>query len=115
MKLSFTGEDDSAHPQWVVIDLGERRNINAVRIVWADPYARVYDVQYWVGGGDAMTEPSSGSWKLFPSGAVTNGKGGTMTRQTGASSMIAVLGSRGGVGTTTLSVNLGATLAADPA
>jgi len=82
---AFTGEDDSAHPQWVVIDLGERRNINAVRIVWADPYARVYDVQYWVGGGDAMTEPSSGSWKLFPSGAVTNGKGGTMTRRLSSS------------------------------
>jgi pilus assembly protein CpaE len=32
----------------------------------------------------------------------------------GSSSLIAVLGSRGGVGTTTLSVNLAATLAADP-
>ncbi|MBM3980727.1 MAG: response regulator [Planctomycetes bacterium] len=41
--------------------------------------------------------------------------GNTSARQTGASSMIAVLGSRGGVGTTTLAVNLGATLAADPA
>lgn len=40
--------------------------------------------------------------------------GNTSVRQTGASSMIAVLGSRGGVGTTTLAVNLGATLAADP-
>jgi pilus assembly protein CpaE len=37
----------------------------------------------------------------------------TMLRQTGASQMIAVLGSRGGVGTTTLAVNLGASLAAD--
>lgn len=37
-----------------------------------------------------------------------------MLRQTGASQMIAVLGSRGGVGTTTLAVNLGSTLAADP-
>jgi pilus assembly protein CpaE len=36
------------------------------------------------------------------------------TRQAAASSVIAVLGSRGGVGTTTLSVNLAATLAADP-
>jgi pilus assembly protein CpaE len=41
--------------------------------------------------------------------------GSTSARQTGASSMVAVLGSRGGVGTTTLAVNLGATLAADPA
>lgn len=39
---------------------------------------------------------------------------GTVTRQTGMSSIVAVLGSRGGVGTTTLAVNLAATLAADP-
>src|SRR3954470_16720185 len=39
---------------------------------------------------------------------------GSMIGQTGASSIIAVLGSRGGVGTTSISVNLGATLAADP-
>lgn len=36
-------------------------------------------------------------------------------RAVNASSVIAVLGSRGGCGTTTLAVNLGATLAADPA
>jgi pilus assembly protein CpaE len=40
--------------------------------------------------------------------------GSSSARTTGASSMIAVLGSRGGVGTTTLAVNLAATLAADP-
>src|SRR5262245_8831408 len=46
---------------------------------------------------------------------VQNGSGSAMlTRNTGTSSMIAVLGSRGGVGTTTLAVNLAATLAADP-
>jgi len=40
---------------------------------------------------------------------------GSSSRQSGASSIIAVLGSRGGVGTTTLAVNLAATLASDPA
>lgn len=39
---------------------------------------------------------------------------GPMTGATGSSSVLAVLGSRGGVGTTTLAVNLAATLAADP-
>jgi pilus assembly protein CpaE len=47
------------------------------------------------------------------SGEVQTG-GSTSVRTTGASSMIAVLGSRGGVGTTTLAVNLAATLAAEP-
>ncbi|MBY0461029.1 MAG: AAA family ATPase [Gemmataceae bacterium] len=41
--------------------------------------------------------------------------GSTSARQSGSSSMIAVLGSRGGVGTTTLAVNMAATLAGDPA
>src|SRR5262245_53886613 len=49
------------------------------------------------------------------SGELPVGGGGSTTmRATGASSLIAVLGSRGGVGTTTLAVNLAATLAADP-
>jgi pilus assembly protein CpaE len=47
-------------------------------------------------------------------GSGTESSEGSMSRQTGASSVIAVLGSRGGVGTTTLAVNLAATLAADP-
>src|SRR5687768_11829096 len=39
---------------------------------------------------------------------------GMMIRQPVGSTMIAVLGSRGGVGTTSLAVNLAATLATDP-
>jgi pilus assembly protein CpaE len=39
---------------------------------------------------------------------------GPVARQTGTAAVTAVLGSRGGVGTTTLAVNLAATLAADP-
>jgi pilus assembly protein CpaE len=46
---------------------------------------------------------------------LTTNSGGSVARQVGSSSIISVLGSRGGVGTTTLAVNLGATLAADPA
>src|SRR5579864_5221753 len=43
----FTGEDDSLHPQWIVVDLGKKQDVNAVRIAWAEPYARNYEVQYW--------------------------------------------------------------------
>lgn len=49
------------------------------------------------------------------SGTGSEASQGSTARNTGSSSMIAVLGSRGGVGTTTLAVNLAATLAADPA
>jgi hypothetical protein len=34
---NFTGEDDSLHPQWVVVDLASVQQINAIRIAWADP------------------------------------------------------------------------------
>src|SRR5438552_13428418 len=75
----FTGEDDSLHPQWVVINVEKVENINAIRIVWAAPFARAYEVQYWTGNGDAMDEQNKGSWKRFASGTVTSGRGGTTT------------------------------------
>jgi pilus assembly protein CpaE len=54
----------------------------------------------------ALGEPTTGENQLS-GGQVSN-------RTAGGSSVIAVLGSRGGCGTTTLAVNLAATLAADP-
>jgi len=76
---TFTGEDDSLHPQWVVINLEKKENVNAIRIAWAEPYARAYEVQYWVGDGDAMDEQDKGFWKTFSSGTITDGKGGIVT------------------------------------
>jgi hypothetical protein len=75
----FTHEDDAQHPQWVVIDLEAKHAVNAIRIAWAEPFAKTFQVQYWSGTGDAMDEQGSGDWKTFPSGAVTDGKGGTAT------------------------------------
>jgi hypothetical protein len=68
----LTGEDDALHPQWVVIALDKKESINAIRIAWAEPYARDYQVQYWAGDGDAMDEQDKGSWKAFASGTVTD-------------------------------------------
>ena len=75
----FTGDDDSRHPQWVVINLEKQENINAIRIAWAEPYARSFEVQYWTGDGDAMDEQDKGAWKAFESGKITSGKGGVAT------------------------------------
>jgi hypothetical protein len=79
LSKGFTGEDDSLHPQWVVIALDKKEEVNAIRIAWADPYARDFAVQYWVGDGDAMDEQDKGAWKDFSSGAVSDGKGGDST------------------------------------
>lgn len=75
----FTREDDSLHPQWVVINLGKAEEVNAIRIAWAEPFARSYEVQYWVGDGDAMDEQNKGEWRTFSAGKITNGAGGTTT------------------------------------
>jgi hypothetical protein len=76
---AFTGEDDSLHPQWVVIALDKKEDVDAIRIAWADPYAVDFVVQYWVGDGDAMDEQDKGAWKTFPSGSVTSARGGDGT------------------------------------
>jgi hypothetical protein len=73
----FTGESDSLHPQWVVVDFKAERPVSAIRIAWANPYATNYQVEYWV-GKDALDFDGGpqGEWKTFPSGIVKNGKGG---------------------------------------
>ncbi len=76
---NFTGEDDSLHPQWVVIALDRKESVDALRIQWADPFARDFQVQYWVGEGDAMDEQDKGTWKNFSHGTVTDGNGGDST------------------------------------
>ncbi|MGH9453895.1 MAG: discoidin domain-containing protein, partial [Terriglobia bacterium] len=83
----FTGEDDSLHPQWVVIDLGADQPVEAIRIDWTDPYAKVYEVQYWEGSDDAMGKPTAGVWSAFSNGIVTNGQGGSVTLRLSASSI----------------------------
>jgi hypothetical protein len=78
----FTGEDDSLHPQWVIVDLGRKVPINAVRIAWADPYARRYSVQFWTGEEEPFYDGTTkGTWQTFPLGAVTEGQGGTVTHK----------------------------------
>ncbi len=87
---AFTGESDRLHPQWVVLDLGSKVDINAIRIAWASPYARTYVVQFWTGAvaplfdntgveGDPAFLNTWGTWKNFPLGSVAGAKGGTVT------------------------------------
>jgi len=71
----FTGEPDSTHPQWVVIDLARPEPIDAIRIDWSNPYATSYAVDYWQGRDDPLNKPASGQWATFPSGQVA-GSGG---------------------------------------
>jgi hypothetical protein len=78
----FTGEADSLHPQWVMIDMGQKMDINAIRIGWVNPYARNYVVQYWTGDVQPLSMNSArGAWRTWPLGNATGGKGGTVTHK----------------------------------
>ena len=76
----FTKENDALHPQWVIEDLRSPKPVNAVQIAWENPHAKVYQVEYWV-GKDALDfdHGPEGEWKVFPSGQVKNGTGGSVT------------------------------------
>jgi hypothetical protein len=73
----FTGEADDAHPQWVVIDLGAARPVNAIRIHWGTPYAQQYRVEYW-SCDDPMHlhADRKDEWRPFPNGALNRESGG---------------------------------------
>ncbi len=71
----FTGEDDALHPQWVAIKFEKDQAVNAIRIVWAEPFARAYEVQYLV----PNNLPGGGLWSTFKHGVVKNSKGGSVT------------------------------------
>jgi hypothetical protein len=77
---TYTGESDSLHPQWVILDLAKPREISAIRIDWAEPYATHFVVQYFT-GEDAIRKPTLGVWQAFPGGAIANGKGGNPSLQ----------------------------------
>ena len=74
---TYTGEDNSLHPGWIIVDLGNSTGVDAIEIAWANPYATDYQVQYWT-GDDAIGDPGNGSWITFPDGTVTGGQGGTV-------------------------------------
>jgi hypothetical protein len=73
----FTGESEDAHPQWVVIDLGARKPINAIRIHWATPYAAEYRVEYWPGDDPMhLHADDDDDWQPFAHGNLDNTHGG---------------------------------------
>lgn len=79
----FTGEENDHHPQWLVIDFGAvQSEIQAVRILWGEPFAERYEVQYWDGEAtEYFNDLRNGVWRPFPQGRIDNGSGGVVTLQ----------------------------------
>src|SRR6476619_7651335 len=74
----FTAESEDAHPQWVVIDLGAPKSVNAIRIHWGTPYATQYRVEYWPGDDPMHLHPDDDDdWQTFANGAIADAHGGS--------------------------------------
>jgi hypothetical protein len=73
----FTGESEDAHPQWVVIDFGAPKLVDAIRIHWGTPYATRYRVEYWPGDDPMHLHPDDDDdWQPFANGKIDNAQGG---------------------------------------
>ena len=73
----FTGQFEDAHPQWVIIDLGRRKPINAIRIHWGTPYAKRYRIEYWPGDDPMhLHADDNDDWQPFANGNIENAEGG---------------------------------------
>lgn len=66
-------KDGEQHPQWLMVRLDRPSPIDAARIDWAEPYASMFEVQYWTGADE---DDDAGRWRAFPHGAITHGSGG---------------------------------------
>ncbi|PYK72803.1 MAG: hypothetical protein DME44_03420 [Verrucomicrobia bacterium] len=84
----FTGENDDAHPQWIVIDLGAVKPVNSIRIQWGMPYARQFQVEYWTGNDPMHLHiDRNDDWRAFPQGVIANSAGRDVTVRLSTSSI----------------------------
>jgi len=73
----FTGDDNAQHAQWVVVDLGRLVPVNAIRIVWGEPYATSFEVDYSRGSDfTAKYQIPPRRWERFERGSMVNARGG---------------------------------------
>jgi len=70
----LTGESNSFHPQWIVIEFARSMPVNAVHLFWGAPYATRYRIQY--GNFDDVSNIEfnpRGMWRDFPHGVIPAG------------------------------------------
>jgi hypothetical protein len=72
----YTGEGDETHPQWVVVDFGKIKEIDAAKILWGEPYAKQFEIEYWVSEIPDFAVTDAGEWKNFPGGSISGGDSG---------------------------------------
>ena len=70
----YTGEDNSGHPAWVVIDFGKPRQIDTLRVLWGEPFATRFSVEYSDAADIEVNRRDV--WKACPGGESIAGEGG---------------------------------------
>ena len=76
----FTGEKNSLHPQWLMIDLGEAKQVNAIRIVWGQPFATRFVIQHGdFTGPEDLSQRLPTDWHAFPQGEVQTSRASVQT------------------------------------
>ena len=72
----FTHDSNITHPQWVIVDLGKRRSINAIKIKWGNPYALSYQIDYAKGNDPSYFDPfEPGIWYPFQKESIDSREG----------------------------------------
>ncbi|HUZ60005.1 MAG TPA: discoidin domain-containing protein [Hanamia sp.] len=72
----YTHESNKLHPQWVIVDFGRYRRINAIKIKWGNPYALSYTLDYAKGNDPDYFDPyEPGIWYPFHKNFIENGEG----------------------------------------
>jgi hypothetical protein len=68
-------------PQWVVVDLGRPRALDAARVDWGTPFATRFSAEYWVGPSAlALASHPPGHWAEFPVGRLRGHAGRQVVR-----------------------------------
>jgi hypothetical protein len=71
----YTHETNDLHPQWIIVDLGKKYPVNALRFFWADPYALEYKVDYAKRYDRQYFDPfEPGIWRPFSAHEIDNRK-----------------------------------------
>jgi hypothetical protein len=81
----FTGESNNTHAQWVVIDLGTEKMIDAISIRWGKPFATEFTVDYGTSPVYPYFETSGyyeidslQLWRPFPNHDFSNSSSGNV-------------------------------------
>jgi len=74
----FTHESAMSHPQWVIADMDSAVDVNAIHIMWGEPFATHYRVQYWPENEDEQPQgpdddQTGAMWVDFAAGNIASG------------------------------------------